>query len=92
MYILIGLVIGAYMYGYIPQEFFVTYLGKDNFWAVPLAAVVGIPIYASQAGIVPLVQVLLPAGCPAKNKLKVGFLKLVLAIVVNKCILQILFI
>lgn len=64
VYILIGLIIGAFMHGYIPQEFFVKYMGADNFWAVPFAAVAGIPIYASQAGIVPLVQVLLMKGVP----------------------------
>ena len=69
LYILIGLVIGAYMHGYIPQEFFVKYMGKDNILAVPFAAVVGIPIYASQAGIVPLVQVLLMKGVPVGTAL-----------------------
>lgn len=64
IYILIGLTIGAFMHGYIPQEFFIKYLGKDNFWAVPVAAAVGIPIYASQAGIVPIMQVLLLKGVP----------------------------
>ena len=45
------------------------YLGKDNIWAVPLAAVVGIPMYASQAGIVHLVQVLLMKGVPVGTAL-----------------------
>ena len=52
------------MHGYIPQEFFIKYLGNDNPWAVPVAAVIGIPIYASQAGIVPIMQVLLMKGVP----------------------------
>lgn len=69
LYILIGLAIGAYMHGYIPQEFFVKYLGADNVWAVPVAALVGIPMYASQAGIVPLVQVLLMKGVPVGTAL-----------------------
>lgn len=69
VYILIGLVIGAFMHGYIPQEFFVKYLGENNFWAVPFAAIVGIPMYASQAGIVPLVQVLLMKGVPVGTAL-----------------------
>lgn len=64
IYILIGLVIGAFMHGYIPQEFFIKYLGNDNPWAVPVAAIIGIPIYASQAGIVPIMQVLLMKGVP----------------------------
>lgn len=69
LYILIGLAFGAYMHGYIPQEFFVKYLGADNVWAVPVAALVGIPMYASQAGIVPLVQVLLMKGVPVGTAL-----------------------
>lgn len=69
LYILIGLALGAYMHGYIPQEFFVKYLEADNVWAVPVAALVGIPMYASQAGIVPLVQVLLMKGVPVGTAL-----------------------
>lgn len=69
LYILIGLALGAYMHGYIPQEFFVKYLGADNVWAVPVASLVGIPMYASQAGIVPLVQVLLMKGVPVGTAL-----------------------
>ena len=69
VYILIGLTVGAYMHGYIPQELFVKYMGAENVWAVPFAAVAGIPIYASQAGIVPLVQVLLMKGVPVGTAL-----------------------
>lgn len=64
IYILLGLLVGAFMHGYIPQEFFVKYLGADNILAVPAAVIAGIPMYASQAGIVPLVQVLLEKGVP----------------------------
>ena len=69
LYILVGLAVGAYMHGYIPQEFFVKHMGADNIWAVPFAAVAGIPIYASQAGVVPLVQVLLMKGVPVGTAL-----------------------
>lgn len=64
IYIIIGLLIGAGMHGYVPQELFVKYLGVDNFWAVPFASVAGVPLYASHAGIVPIVQVLLMKGVP----------------------------
>lgn len=64
IYILLGLLVGAFMHGYIPQEFFVKYLGAGNILAVPAAVIAGIPMYASQAGIVPLVQVLLEKGVP----------------------------
>lgn len=64
LYILIGLVVGAGMHGYVPQALFIKYLGADNVWAVPFAAVAGAPLYASHAGIVPIVQVLLMKGVP----------------------------
>ncbi len=64
IYIVIGLVIGAGMHGYVPQEFFVKYLGIDNPWAVPFASIAGAPLYASHAGVVPVIQVLLMKGVP----------------------------
>lgn len=64
LYILVGLAIGAFIHGYIPQELFVKYMGADNIWAVPSAVIAGIPLYASQAGVVPLIQVLLMKGVP----------------------------
>lgn len=64
IYIIIGLLIGAGMHGYVPQELFVKYLGADNPWAVPFASIAGAPIYASHAGIVPIVQVLLMKSVP----------------------------
>ena len=64
VYIFIGLIIGSFMHGFIPASLFVTYLGKENILAVPLAALIGIPIYASHAGVVPIIQVLLLKGVP----------------------------
>lgn len=69
IYIIIGLVVGAGMHGYVPQEFFVKYLGAQNTWAVPLAAVIGIPFYTSHAGVVPIIQVLLMKGVPVGTAL-----------------------
>lgn len=63
-YVLIGLVIGAFMHGYIPQEFFVKYLGQSNPFAVIVAAFAGIPIYANHNSVLPVVQVLLIKGVP----------------------------
>jgi len=69
LYIFIGLVVGAYMHGYIPEELFIKYLGIDNPWAVPFAALIGIPIYASHGGVVPIIQVLLLKGVPVGTAL-----------------------
>ena len=69
IYILIGLTVGAYMHGYIPQELFVKYYREVKNSAVPFAPVARIPNYATQAGIVPLVQVLLMKGVPVGTAL-----------------------
>lgn len=64
IYVIIGLGIGAFMHGYIPQELFVKYLGKENPFAVVFAAFAGIPIYANHDSVLPIVQVLLIKGVP----------------------------
>lgn len=64
LWVVAGLALGALMHGYVPQEFFVKYLGKNNFFAVPVAAVVGIPIYANHNSVLPIIQVLLMKGVP----------------------------
>lgn len=68
-YIIIGLIIGSFMHGYIPQEVFIKYLGPENPWAVPFAAAAGIPVYTSHAGVVPVIQVLLMKGVPVGTAL-----------------------
>lgn len=69
LYVILGLIIGAFMHGYIPQEFFVKYLGSENIFAVPMAAIVGIPIYANHNSVLPIVQVLLMKGVPVGTTL-----------------------
>lgn len=69
LYVIVGLLVGAFMHGYIPQEFFVKYLGAKNIFAVPMAAIVGIPIYANHNSVLPIVQVLLMKGVPVGTTL-----------------------
>ena len=64
LYVLIGLAIGATMHGYVPEGFFETYLSRDNLFAVPLAVVCAVPMYANAAGIVPVVEVFVAKGIP----------------------------
>jgi uncharacterized membrane protein YraQ (UPF0718 family) len=64
LYILIGVAIGGLMHGYIPTGFFETYIRKDNPLAVPLAVIIGIPMYSNTAGILPIMQVLVEKGIP----------------------------
>ena len=64
VYVLVGLAVGALMHGYVPEDMFIKYLGPDNPFAVPIAAIAGIPIYANHDSVLPIVQVLLMKGVP----------------------------
>ena len=62
IYILVGIAVGAFLHGYVPAEFLVRFMGKSAWWSVPLAVLIGVPLYANAAGIIPIVQVLLAKG------------------------------
>jgi uncharacterized membrane protein YraQ (UPF0718 family) len=62
IYILVGIAVGAFLHGYVPAEFMVRFMGKSAWWSVPLAVLIGVPLYANAAGIIPIVQVLLAKG------------------------------
>lgn len=64
LYIIIGIGIGAAMYGYVPEDFFDTYLGGGEWWTVPLAVTAAVPMYANAAAIVPVVGVFVAKGVP----------------------------
>ena len=57
VYILIGIGIGAFMHGFVPEGFFEQYMSKDNWLAVPLSVLLAVPMYANAAGIVPVIEV-----------------------------------
>ena len=61
-YILAGIAIGAAIHGYVPEAFMASIMGKDAWWSVPLAVVIGIPMYTNAAGVIPIVQALLAKG------------------------------
>ena len=64
LYVLIGIGIGAFMHGFIPEGFFEQYMSRDNWYAVPLSVVLAVPMYANAAGIVPVVEVFVAKGIP----------------------------
>lgn len=64
VYVLIGIAIGAAMHGYVPEDFFTAYLSADKWYAVPLAVILAVPMYANAAGIVPVIQVFVAKGVP----------------------------
>ncbi len=63
-YVIIGIAIGAAIHGYVPENFFGQYLGGGQWWTVPLAVILAVPMYANAAGIVPVVQVFVAKGVP----------------------------
>ena len=63
-YVIVGIGIGAIMHGYIPEGFFEKYMQKDSLFAVPLATLLAVPMYANASGILPVVQVLVEKGIP----------------------------
>jgi len=61
-YIVAGIAIGAAIHGWVPQDFMASFMGKQAWWSVPLAVIIGIPMYSNAAGIIPVVQALLAKG------------------------------
>lgn len=64
VYVLIGIGIGAGMHGYVPEGFFEQSLSTLNWYGVPLAVILSVPMYANAAGIVPVIQVFVAKGVP----------------------------
>jgi uncharacterized membrane protein YraQ (UPF0718 family) len=62
IYVVLGIAVGAGIHGYVPQDFMASFMGKDAWWSVPLAVLLGVPMYSNAAGIIPIVQALLEKG------------------------------
>lgn len=63
-YVLIGIAIGAAIHGFIPADFFEKYISAENLFAVPIAAIVAVPMYANAVGVIPIMQSLVEKGIP----------------------------
>lgn len=62
VYVLVGIGVGAWIHGYVPADFLAEYAGSDKWYAVPLAVLIGIPLYSNAAGVIPLVSALTEKG------------------------------
>lgn len=62
LWVMVGVGVGAWFHGYVPAEFISAYAGGDAWYTVPVAVLMGIPMYASAAGVMPLVEVLTQKG------------------------------
>ncbi|KIM00437.1 Transporter [Paramagnetospirillum magnetotacticum MS-1] len=64
LYIIIGVGIGSALHGYVPQELFAQYASADNPFAVPVAVLMGLPLYSNATGIIPVAEALIAKGVP----------------------------
>lgn len=62
LYIVLGVGLGAGIHGYVPENFMASLMGKSVWWSVPVAVLIGVPMYSNAAGILPVVQALLGKG------------------------------
>ncbi len=69
LYVMLGIAIGAVIHGYIPADFLSRYAGKGNPFAVLVAVLIGVPLYANCAGAIPVAQALMAKGLPLGTSL-----------------------
>ena len=63
-WVVVGIGVGAIIHGYVPVELVAKWAGKDNFWAVPIAVLIALPLYSNAAGMIPIAQALFDKGLP----------------------------
>jgi len=61
-YVLAGIAVGAGIHGWVPENFMASIMGKGVWWSVPLAVIIGVPMYSNAAGIIPIVHALIEKG------------------------------
>ncbi|MFA6266513.1 MAG: permease [Pseudolabrys sp.] len=61
-WIIAGIAVGAFIHGYVPADLLATIMGRDAWWSVPAAVLIGIPMYSNAAGIIPVVEALIAKG------------------------------
>lgn len=68
-YVLLGVGLGALIHGFVPRDFVETYLSIKEWWAVPLATIMGAPLYANSVSVIPVVEALTGKGVPLGTSL-----------------------
>lgn len=64
IYVLIGIAVGAFIHGYVPEDALASLMQKSGFFSVPLAVLIGVPLYSCSAGAAPIAAVLIEKGVP----------------------------
>ncbi len=68
-YVLLGVGLGAIIHGFIPANFFEKYLLINSWWTVPLATIIGVPLYANSVSVLPVIEALISKGIPVGTAL-----------------------
>lgn len=63
-FILVGILIGSFIHGYVPAEFFQEYIGQGDWYTVPLAVLLAVPLYVDAAGVLPIIETFVEKGVP----------------------------
>jgi len=63
-WVILGVGVGAMLHGYVPENWIASHLGNGAWWSVPLAVLIGIPLYSNASGMVPVLETLLAKGLP----------------------------
>ncbi len=61
-WIVLGIAVGAFIHGYVPEGMLAAVMGKGAWWSVPIAVMLGIPMYSNASGMIPVVQALIGKG------------------------------
>ena len=62
LFVIVGIGIGAFIHGFVPQDALTGIMGKGAWWSVPVSVIIGVPLYSNAAGIIPIVQAFLEKG------------------------------
>jgi hypothetical protein len=62
LYVVIGIAVGAGIHGYVPEAALAGIMGKQAWWSVPAAVLIGVPLYSNAAGVIPIVSALMEKG------------------------------
>jgi hypothetical protein len=62
LFVVLGIAVGAGIHGYVPQGYLAALMGKGAWWSVPIAVLIGVPLYSNAAGVIPVVSALLGKG------------------------------
>jgi uncharacterized protein len=62
LYVIVGIAVGAAIHGYVPETALAGFMGKQAWWSVPAAVLLGVPLYSNAAGVIPIVSALMEKG------------------------------